>query len=398
VPAKAQDQVGLALGDEVEAVAQVQAGDRTARAAQVARDAAFGRARERDHRPVQLVFDARGEDAHHALVPGLVKERDARARRFGQLAAFIDHRGHRLLQHAAFDRAPLAVERIQLLRAVGRARRVVGDQAFDAKAHVREASRGIEARAHDEAEVERGGLARIASRDLHERHQPRLALARAQPLEAVADQDAVVGVELHHIGHRAKRDEIGERRKVRLAARERRALEHAPVPQLRAQREHHVEHHADPREALARESAARLVGIDDARRGGQFGAGQVMVGDQRGDAERVRMRHALDARDAVVHGDDEVGLFRRGNVDELGREAITELEAVRHEIVDLRAERAQRTDTDRAGRGAVAVVVGHDEDALTVADRIRKQSGRIFGVCKQLGRKEARRVGLQLGD
>ena len=36
-----------------------------------------------------------------------------------------------------------------------------------------------------------------------------------------------------------------------------------------------------------------------------------MVGNERGDAEALRARHTFDAPDAVVHGDEEVGLALR---------------------------------------------------------------------------------------
>ena len=117
--------------------------------------------------------------------------------------------------------------------------------------------------------------------------------------------------------------------------------EAAAGAQFRAQRQQHVEHHADAREVLAREAAARLVRVDDARGVRQHRAGQVMVGDEHGDAEFVGARHALDARDAVVDGDDQVGRRLRGELDDLRRQPVAVLEAVRHEVVDLRAHRPQ---------------------------------------------------------
>ena len=58
---------------------------------------------------------------------------------------------------------PVAVQPVELLRAVRGARLVVGDQALDAEAHVGEAAGGVEARPGDEAEVEARGLGGIAS-------------------------------------------------------------------------------------------------------------------------------------------------------------------------------------------------------------------------------------------
>jgi uncharacterized membrane protein YqhA len=68
VAAEAQQHAGVALGDQVQRVAQVKAGDRAARALEftlLARRAAGGK---HEGGAVQLVLDARGDDADHAFV------------------------------------------------------------------------------------------------------------------------------------------------------------------------------------------------------------------------------------------------------------------------------------------------------------------------------------------
>jgi hypothetical protein len=75
VAAEAQQQVGVALGDQVQRVAQVQAGNRAAGALQFAGVAA----REGKGRAMQLFLDAAGQDADHALVPAGIEQRQAGA-------------------------------------------------------------------------------------------------------------------------------------------------------------------------------------------------------------------------------------------------------------------------------------------------------------------------------
>jgi hypothetical protein len=118
------------------------------------------------------------------------------------------------------------------------------------------------------------------------------------------------------------------------------ALLRKPVAlaQFGAQRQHHVEDHADAGQMLARETAAGKVGVDDAVGGRQFVARQVVVGDQRGDAELPGAGDAVDAGDAVVNGDDELRLFRRRQLDDVGGESVAVGEAVRDQIIDLCAE------------------------------------------------------------
>jgi len=89
---------------------------------------------------------------------------------------------------------------------------------------------------------------------------------------------------------------------------------------------------------LAREAAAGKVGVDDAVGGWQFVARQVVVGDQRCNAELPGAGNAVDAGDAVVNGDDELRLLRRGKLDDVGGESVAIGEAVRYQIIDVCAE------------------------------------------------------------
>ena len=122
----------------------------------------------------------------------------------------------RLLQHLGLDVAPLAVQPVELLRAVRCARLVVGDQALDAEAHVGEAPGGVEARPGDEAEVEARGLGERPAGGAQQRRDAGRAAPGAQALQALRDQVAVVRVERHHVGDGAERDQVGERGEVGL--------------------------------------------------------------------------------------------------------------------------------------------------------------------------------------
>ena len=202
--AEAQQHAGVALGHQVQRIAQVKAGDRAARALELVLLARRLAGREHEGRAVQLVLDARGDDAHHAFVEVGVEHADGG----GRLLAFVEQRFHdlhRLLAHAALDVAALAVDRVQRARQLVAARRVVGQQAFDAQRHVRQPAGGVDARAEREAEVERGGDLRVARRRREQAGQPAGQGAGADALQALGDQPPVVGVELDHVGHGAQR-------------------------------------------------------------------------------------------------------------------------------------------------------------------------------------------------
>ena len=352
VAAEAAHHVRRLLRHEVQRVAQVHAFDRAAGTAQLR----LAGARERDGRAMELLLHARGDQSDDTLVPVLVEQADGACR----LDGVGIQRGERIELHVALDVAALAVQLVQLLRQLERALEAVGRQALDAHRHVGQASGGVDARADREAEVHRPCRAGVLARHLEQRRHAGVQPAVADPLQALRDEDAVVAVEAHDVGDGAEGDEVEQRVELRLRGRR-----EAPArPQLGAQREQHVEHDAHARQVLAGKAAARLVRVDDARGGRQDRSRQVMVGDQDGDAEVVGAGHALDA----------------GDVDDLGRESVAVLEAVRHQVADVRAERAQSAQSDRARRGAIAVVVGHDQQAGVGLDRIGEQRRRVVHV------------------
>ena len=173
-------------------------------------------------------------------------------------------------------------------------------------------------------------------------------------------------VELDHVGHGAQGDQVQQVCQVGLGL----AFKGAAVAQLGAQGQHGVEHHPHAGQGLAREGAAGLVGIDDHIRLGQLVAGQVVVGDDGGDAVLPRGGHAFDAGDAVIHGDQQVGLHAGGQFDDGRGEAVAVFEAVGNQVADLGPEGPQGAHAHGTGGGAVAIVVGDDDHARTRLDGV----------------------------
>ena len=112
VAAKTQQHAGATLGHQIKRVAQMKAGNRSARTFQFMLFAGCLAGGENESRAVQPVFDARGHDADHAFVKVGTKNCNRRRRRF--IAA--DHRvgGElRLLAHARLDAAAFAVDGVE---------------------------------------------------------------------------------------------------------------------------------------------------------------------------------------------------------------------------------------------------------------------------------------------
>ena len=216
----------------------------------------------------------------------------------------------RLLAHAGLDLAPLAVD---ARRAAGPVRRRAPASSVSRHSmpSVMSASRpaalmrGPSAKPKSKVAAAR----RVASGGAEQRRQAGLHAAGADALEALRDQAAVVGVELHHVGHGAQRHQVEQRVELRLGAvpskrRARAARRAAPAARRTSRRR---------RRCLAREAAARLVGVDDARRPPAASSARGRWWSVTSTAmPSARARgHAVDAGDAVVHRDQQVGPLLR---------------------------------------------------------------------------------------
>ncbi len=287
------------------------------------------------------------------------------------------------------------VQLVELHRHVAGQRFVVAEQAFDAEGHVVEPTRRVQARTEDKTQVGGGDPYRRPPGHLQQRAQARPGAAGADAREALVDQDAVVGIERHHIGDAAQRHQVEQLGEVRF-------LQPAPgepvqLAQARPQRQHHIEDHPDPGHGLAGEFAARLVGVDDRIRRRQFRARQVVVGDQHLEPRGFRRLDAVHAGDAVVHRHQQVGTLLQGHADDLRGQAVAVLEAVRHQVIDPgRAEHAQGQHADAAGGGAVGVEVADDENPLAALQGIHQQRHALLDAFQPLEGNQPRQALVQL--
>ncbi len=145
VAAKAQQHARVALGHQIQRVAQVEAWDGAARAFELVLLARRGAGRKHKRGAVQFVLDARGHDADHAFMKVGVEHTNGGRRFF----VFVKQRfsdGKGLLAHAAFNLAALAVDAVQHLGQFVTARDVVGQQALNAQRHVGQAAGRVDAR------------------------------------------------------------------------------------------------------------------------------------------------------------------------------------------------------------------------------------------------------------
>ena len=114
----------------------------------------------------------------------------------------------------------------------------------------------------------------------------------------------------------------------------------------------------------------------------------MMIGDDDVDAKLSGACHALDAGNAVVDGDDDVGVVcLSGCIHDGGRQTVAELETIGHDELSLTAHHGKTSDGDRAGCGAVAVVVGNNRDALVALNGVSQKRGGLLRTL-QRGRRQ----------
>src|SRR5437773_2407222 len=145
-----------------------------------AADLAGAGRRESEGRAVVAVLDAPGENADYPLVPARVIQADAR----GLAHRELRHQLIGLRLHVGFDRAPRAVELVELPRDLEGAPAVPGGQALDPKAHVGQTPGRVQARPEQKPEVEPGRTRRVLAGNGEKRAHAFLHTASADAPQA----------------------------------------------------------------------------------------------------------------------------------------------------------------------------------------------------------------------
>ena len=148
--------------------------------------------------------------------------------------------------HLFFEFAALLIDLIERFGVVTRPIGVVGEQTLDSVFHRRETPGRVDARSDAKTEVARRGVSHATARHAEERGDSRVRAPFADALESLRDEDAVVLVELHDVGHRAEGDEVDEFVEAGLRLRRKGAR----VAKSRAKGEEHVKDDADACERL----------------------------------------------------------------------------------------------------------------------------------------------------
>ncbi len=204
-----------------------------------------------------------------------------------------------------------------------------------------------------------------------------------QTLHAGFDQNAVIEIKRHEIGHRSQRHQVQKRRQIRLFICAKATL----LSHMRAQGKQHVEHYANASERLAGKVVAMQVGIDDGIRRRQLLTRKMMIRDDNAHAARTRGRHASQTCDAVVDGHDELRV-RRQRCNELRRKSVTVHEAIRHDVIHATCtKQSQPTHGNGRASCAITVVIAGDHDGCIIFNGLRQQSDGMLHATQLLRRE-----------
>ncbi len=116
----------------------------------------------------------------------------------------------------------------------------------------------------------------------------------------------------------------------------------------------------------------------------------MVIGHDHFYAATVRLGDAIDTGNAVINGDDNVRrFFTLRQIDDFRCQTVTVFESVRHNEIDLCTKCAQTAQCDGAGRRAVAIVVGNDNQSLARSNRVGQECGCRINM-QQAGRHDQR--------
>ena len=319
---------------------------------------------------MHAIFDSRGHESNDALVPVLIEQAQTERETFAFQQQRLDG-GERLVLHAGFELATVPIELRESRCKEPRSIRIVGQQALDSDRHVVEPASRVETRPDLVGQVRCNDIANRSSGAFDERPDTRQTTPCTNPAQPLVHQNAIVAIERHEIGNRSERNEIEQ------VCNGGRSLAESARVDFPGQRSKQIERDTHASEGLAGKGIALDIGIHDCRRGWQLRGRQVVVGDQRIDAQRVRRGHARMARDTVVDRQNHGGALLRRKPDDLGCKPVAVLEPIGDDETQIGESKSCKLSHDErsAGRAVGIEVADHDDAAAVEAPSTQQLDG-----------------------
>ena len=95
----------------------------------------------------------------------------------------------------------------------------------------------------------------------------------------------------------------------------------------------------------------------------------MVIGDQHPHPQRPGDLDTLQAGDAIVNGQEDIGLPLGGQGDDFRRQAVPVLETIRYQVTrSLQPQGPKSAHSQGAGRCAVGIIIADDHQGLTLLD------------------------------
>ena len=240
---------------------------------------------DHEHRAGELLGQPGGHDAHHPLVPGLVRQHQA------VVLPVRVQPAQALVEDIQLHRLAGAVEVAELLGQQLRLGGVLGEDEVRGGLGLAHAPRGVDP--GGEAVAHGGGVdVPVQSPRLgHEGVEPP-AVGLFQVAQAHPDDGAVLPQQGHHVGHGAHGGQVG-------------VLPEELVRPVPAQGHHQLQGHPHAGQVLEGIGAVLPVGVHHCHGLGQALLALVVVGDDHVHPQGGCVGRLLHGGDAAVHGDDQ---------------------------------------------------------------------------------------------
>ena len=308
--------------------------------------------RQHDRRPIERIDQLRRDDADDAAVPAFAgDDQDAPGADLGIGLDDLLRLGEDVLILLAAARVlglELVGKRLGFVghRFVGREQQPRGDVR---RAH---AAGGVDARRDHEADVIAVDRLSGQAGGFEQRAQADLVRPLGQHLQPELRDDAVLANERDHVGERADRGDLYERRQPgRLSG-------------AGTERLHKLQRDPDAGQVLVGISAVVPFRIHHRAGIRQFIVGFVMVGDDQIDAKLTRAACRFGRADAAVDRDDQLDAFGMQSIDGARLKAVAVGQPFGNEVADVGAKQLEGAAQDHRRGDAVDVVVAMHGNAL----------------------------------
>ena len=318
------------------------------------------------HRAGVLLGQAGGHDAHHPLVPGLVRQHQA------VILLPAGQQGQALVENLQLHRLTLAVELTQLVGQQLGLAVVLGEDELRRGHRPAHPAGGVDPGGETVAHGGGGDGPVQGTRLHHEGVQP-TAAGFFQVVQAHPDNGAVLPQKLHHVGHGAHGGQVGV------------LLEEGAVPLFPPQGHHQFQGHPHPGQILEGIGAVLPVGVHHRHGGGNLLLALVMVGDNHIYAQAAGVGHPLHGGDAAVHGNHQAHPLPGQFLHRLPVDPVALGQAVGDVVAHVTALGAEIMGEQTGGGDAVHVVVAVDCDLLPVAQGAANPGGGQVHVFHQEG-------------